>query len=313
MPNTRNPRIGLITKSFSGDYEICRLLCETMDRHVTAEHLLIVPRSDMSLFETLRGPRRTIVPEEDFLPRGMARAPLPGPAWRRRLGLPRRDVYLTTFSPPVRGWIAQQLVKLGAAAALDWDVVLHVDSDVAFVRPLDPTRLIRDGAVRFYRDPAAGRLPTHDRWHEVAGEVLGAPGTRYFGADYIGTVVAWSPEIVREMTARIARIAGEDWRKALARRPHFSEYILYGAFCDGVLGDAAPVFRTAEELALTRWSEALSERDEDAFVESLRPTDVSIAVQSTLGLSPERRAALVRRCEARAAAGSLGGAIHPAA
>jgi hypothetical protein len=253
------------------------------------------------------------VPDEEFLPRGMMRAPLPGPAWRRRLGLPRRDVYLTAFGPPVRGWIAQQIIKLGAATALDWDVVVHVDSDVAFVRPLDPARLARDGAVRLYRNPAADRLPTHDRWHEAAGDLLGVSGTRYFGADYIGTVVVWSPAIAREMTARIARVAGGDWRKALARRPHFSEYVLYGAFCDGVLGDAAPVFRTDEELALTRWSEALSERDEDAFVDSLRPTDVAIAVQSTLGLSPERRAALVRRCEARAAAGSLGGAMHTAA
>lgn len=298
------PTIGLLTCSYRGDFDSCRLLCETIDRFAPwIEHRLIVPKRDLPLFGPLASARRDVVPEEDLRPWWLMHLPLPGPKWRRLLHLPRREVFLSLRGMPVRGWILQQMLKIAAVRDGKWDVVLHVDSDCVFFRPLTREHLIKDGRVRFYRNPGAANMEPHNSWHRAAAQLLGLPPRDYFGADYIDSFIIWRKQIVREVTDRIEATTGKDWWTALSRTLHFAEYILYGIYVDQVRGADDGQYATARSLGMSRWSEGFADAAaEDAFIATMGADQVACNVQSTLGLSSEGRAAFLERLIAAAAA-----------
>lgn len=296
----------LVTCSFSGDLDVCRMLCDSVDRFVpeTIAHRLYVPAQDMPLFAGLATRRRTIATQESLLPRWFWKLPLPPQPWRARLGLPRRNVYLTPWSLPVRGWIAQQIMKLAATEAAESDIVVHVDSDNAFIRPFARESLVRDGRVRLYRNPAMVDLPSHRLWHAAAGRLLGLPPSDFYGAEYIDQLVVWRRSVLLRLLARITQTTGLDWRVALARTPHFAEYILYGVFADRALGlDAAGLFGDPNSLCLSRWSDAFAgAADEESFIAAIRPEHAACLIQSTIDMPPDARRALFARATAFAAA-----------
>ncbi|MCJ2013384.1 DUF6492 family protein [Methylobacterium sp. J-076] len=286
----------LITLSFAGDFECCRLLCETADRFAPAgaAHLLAVPAADIPLFRPLAGGRRALVPQEDLLPGWLRKLPLPGPEWRRRLRLPRRNVYVSFRGRPVRGWIAQQIMKLNAAAGAATDTVLHLDSDTAFVRPLPAGALSADGGVRLARFPGAADDPMHAPWHRAASALLGLEPSAYHGADYIDQFVTWRRANVRGLLERIGQTTGRDPIEALAGTRDFSEYILYGVYCDKVLGLAAAGHVPSEaSLCETVWSEG-------GAIPEVGPGRYGLGIQSTIPLSPEARRTIVAQAIGRA-------------
>lgn len=294
----------LATCSFRGDFEVCKALCESVDRFVPPEieHWLIVPAKDLALFRPLASSRRRILAESDFLPRGFVKIPSP-PAWiRRRVSLLRRDFYLTPFSAPVRGWILQQIKKIAATAQAPTDIVFHVDSDSVFFRPLKMEHLSQGGKVRLYRDPRRVDLESHQRWHEAAARLLGLPSSEWAGGEYIDGLVIWRRSVVRSMIERIETISGHPWTVALARSPHFAEYILYGVHADKVMGfEAAGVYPEPRSLCHARWSgDFVDDADENAFIQAIRPDQVCCLLQSTLSLTPERRRLLHTRLEQEA-------------
>lgn len=306
-----NPTITLLTMSFRGDLDLCRLLCETVDRQVPAEfpHILAVPKADLPLFRSLANARRLLITQEELLPPWLFRIPLPSPRLRRLLRLPRRNVYVSLGGSFVRGWIAQQMMKLAAACRVGGDVILHVDSDVAFVRPLTRDHLIRDGRARLLHVPGEGDTPMHAPWHRAASDLLGLGSAGYHGADSIGNLVTWRRPLVEAMLGRIRDIRGEDAFRALARMPEFSEYILYDVFCDKVVGlDGSGHFPTPRLLCATLWPNMAREELDEA-VRSMRIDDdqVAIGVQSTVPMTMAARRRLAERlatslAERRAAA-----------
>ncbi len=289
----------LITLSFAGDLECCRLLCETADRFAPAgaAHLLAVPAADMPLFRPLTGGRRSLVPQEELLPGWLRKVPLPSPAWRKRLFLPRRNVYLSLKGRPVRGWIAQQIMKLNAAAGAGTDTILHLDSDTAFVRPLPTEALQSDGLVRLARFPGAADDAMHAPWHRAASTLLGLPPSDYHGADYIDQFVTWRRDNVRGLLAWIEQTTGRDPIAALAATRDFSEYVLYGVYCDRVLGLAASGHaESAVSLCETVWSEA-----ESGGIPQVGAGRYGLGIQSTIPLSPVARRRIVAEAIDRAA------------
>lgn len=303
--------IELVTMSYRGDYEVCRMLCESVDRFVpqAIAHRLIVPRADFGLFSSLAGGRRVLFAEEDLLPRWFVRVPLPSRAWRRRLRLPMRNIYATPFSLPVRGWIAQQIMKIAAAVESEAEIVVHLDSDVAFVRPLSPERLYADGRVRIFRNPRPEGLETHERWQRAAGELLGLEASSFYGGEYIDSCVVWRTAVARGMADRLEAVSGSDWIRTLARTRHFAEYVLYGVYADKVLGfEAAGLSPSAKSLSHSRWNDVLAGEDEvAAFVGALEPHHLVCHVQSTIGSSLEQRRDIVSRVTAFAARQDGGG------
>ena len=295
-------RVSLLTLSFRGDLPFCRLLCETADRFVdpAITHDIAVPRADIPLFAPMAHERRRIVAQEDLLPRWLVQLPLPSPAWRKRLFLPRRNIYLSLRGRPVRGWIAQQLMKIAAAARSDADLIVHADSDTAFIRPTRPQDFFFDSKPRLLREPGTGNSDMHAVWHRAASRLLGLPPSDYHGADYIDSMVLWRREHVDQLIAHLER-DGDDWRARLIATGDFSEYVLYGVFHDKVLGPQARQAPTPLRQSLTLW-DAAALREADARIADLAHHQLAIVIQSTIGISDAERRALVERATRMAAA-----------
>ena len=102
-----NP-VALLTPTYGRDLEICTLLCESVDRHVTSfsKHYLLVPDSDLPLFAPLASDRREIIPASTFLPDWLR--PLPRIIQRKR-----RQFWWSLRAKPVSGWHVQQLSEDG--------------------------------------------------------------------------------------------------------------------------------------------------------------------------------------------------------
>lgn len=271
----------IVTASYAPDFERCRLLCDTLDRHVTGarHHYILVEGRDVNLFRQLERAGRTVIDERDLLPRWLHVVDDP-------LSLFRRRVWLSFRTKPLRGWHVQQMRRIAIAAHVDEDVLVYVDSDVAFLKPFDCGVFQRDGKVRlFRRDGAmADRAPDdHQIWSRNAGHALGIASPTVSPHDYISTLISWRRSSVTDMCARIEAIHGRDWVEVLGAARKFSECLLYGRFVDEVLeGDGH--FRGFEEFCRVHWTgEALSDAGFRDFVAGMSPEQVAIGMQSFIG------------------------------
>lgn len=280
-------RLAVLTPSFAGDYELCADLNQSVLAHSaeTVEHHIVVPRRDMALFGRLRGARTHIHREGDFLPRSFIR--VPGTKYTVNVRRP---------FPPVRAWILQQIVKLAAAAEIPADVVVLADSDILFHRPLRADTFVRDGVVRLYREPdgVSDELPRHVLWHHAARSLLGLPGQHPPFPDYVSSMLAWDPVVLRRMLARLTEVSGRHWAEAIGAQLHFSEWTLYGVFVDEVLGCPANSFVSADSLCHTYWLRTpLDEAGLAGLLAGVDADDVAIMISAKSGTPlPLRRAAI---------------------
>ena len=298
-------KASLITCSFSGDFDVCGLLCRSIDRFAPDDivHTLYVPARDKPLFAHFATPRRTILAQEDLLAPWFWKAPLPGPEWRRRLRLPRRNVYLTPYSLPVRGWIAQQIMKLSATLRAQTDIVAHLDSDMVIVRPLTLDHLAREGRARFHAERVEAGVPGQKPWYDAGARLLGLPPGDYARTLYIDQFVVWRRAVVEGLIARIEATTGRNWQAALARTPQFAEYVLYGLFVEQAMGvEDAGVYVEPRSLCHSRWTgEISSAQDGDAFVAGLQADQIACLIQSTIRVGIGERARLFEQATRRAA------------
>ena len=267
--------LAVITPSFGPDFELCAALNASVIAHSPASvrHHIIVPRRDVALFRGLEGPRTQIHEENDFLPRSFR--PLPGLNYSMNLRRP---------FPPLRGWILQQIIKLAATARSHAEVVVLVDSDIEFIRPFSADTFRRDGVVRFYRKPdeVDDRLPRHVMWHQRSRSLLGLPssGSPPF-PDYVSSLMAWDPVIVRRLLQRVESVTGRRWTDAIGQQLHFSEWTLYGVFMDEILDGSSRTFSTEDSLCHAYWDEVpLSERTLQEFLAATGPYDVAVMISA---------------------------------
>jgi hypothetical protein len=266
--------LALITPSFGPDFELCAALHASVVAHSPAsvQHHIIVPPRDMALFRRLEGPRARIHQERDFLPRSFR--PLPGLNFSLNLRRP---------FPPLRGWILQQIIKFAAAARADADVVVLVDSDIEFIRPFSADTFRREGVVRFYRKPdeVDDRLPRHVTWHRVSRSLLGLPSSSPPHPDYVSSLMAWDPVIVRKLLARVESATGRRWPDVIGRQLHFSEWTLYGVFVDEILRGASCSFSTEDSLCHAYWDEVpLTGQTLRGFLSTTGPDDIAVMVSA---------------------------------
>jgi hypothetical protein len=267
-------RMSVITPSYAPDFELCAALNRSVldNSPDTVQHHIVVPRPDLKLFGRLAGPRTHIRCEADFLPRSFVRVPFNN-----------ITVNLVWPLPPVRGWILQQVVKLATVAASEDDVVVLVDSDIEFLRPFTVETFVSHGVVRFYRKPDEidGRLPRHMIWHRAARALLGLPPAEPPYPDYISSLLAWDPAIVRRLLTRVTVTTGRPWTTAIAGQLHFSEWTLYGVFVDHVIGAPANSFASDDPLCLAYWDETPLNQDGAVdFLRGVRSTDVAAMISA---------------------------------
>ena len=277
----RPPTAAIVTASYAPDFERCRLLCETVDRHVSgaAHHYILVEHRDLQLFRQLQNNRRTIVDERELLPRWLH-------AFDDPLSLFRRRIWLSLKTMPLRGWHVQQLRRIAIAAHASEDVLIFCDSDVAFLKPFDCSAFWRNGKVRLFRRDGVLSGSGHDEhriWSRNAGAALGIDETVVSTHDYISTLIAWRRETVTAMCAEIEKVHGRNWVQVIGSVRKFSECMIYGRYVDDVL-DGAGHFHGAEEFCRVHWTgEALSDDEFRRFVAAMAPEQVAIGMQSFIG------------------------------
>ncbi|WP_062111335.1 DUF6492 family protein [Aureimonas sp. AU40] len=286
------PSIALVTSSYKGDWERCRLLCDSVDRFVTghAVHYLLVEAADLPLFKSFEGPRRRVVSERDLLP-----------FWLRPINDPiaaGRRLWLSPFGPPLRGWHVQQLRRIAMGAAMDEAVLVSLDSDVVFVKPFDVSHFRSGEAVRFYRraggmaEVEPERRPEHERWSRRAAALLGLPPEPIPAPTYITTLIAWRRDTVRALLERIGASTHRPAMMALAGSRALSECTIYGRFADEVEGRPERHLPTHERLCAVYWDgPPLDAAGLRGFLEELAPEQVALGLQSFTGTDP----AMIRR------------------
>ena len=273
-------RFAIITPSYRFDLGRCQLLCRSVSRHVSGSfhHYLIVDERDRALFRPLENPATTVLAVEDLLP-----------GWIRRIPLSRKW-WLNLKGPPIRNWILQQIVKLSVAEHIDADAYIFADSDIAFVRPFATDQLLHGDDLRLFRVPHAPAFPGLDRWHRAASRLLDLPPADDLTTTYIDNLITWRREVLRLLHRRLEAVSGRSWIEVLGRELHLSEYILYGAFVEHVLGIAAARHEADDSpLCHNSWDYPLAtDRDLEAFFAAVNPANVAVMVSSKLGISPER-------------------------
>jgi hypothetical protein len=270
-----------VTASYAPDFERCRLLCETLDRHVSgaAHHYILVEHRDVRLFRQLEAGHRSIVDERELLPRWLH-------AFHDPLSLFRRRVWLSLKTQPLRGWHVQQLRRIAISAHASEDVLIFCDSDVAFLKPFDCGAFWRDGKARLFRRDGVLANEGHEEhriWSRNAGAALGIDPSRTSIHDYISTLIAWRRDTVLAMCGEIQKVHGRNWVEVVGSARKFSECMIYGRYVDDLLQGAGH-FHGSEEFCRVHWTgEALSDDELRHFVADMAPEQVAIGMQSFIG------------------------------
>ncbi len=275
------PTWAFVTPSYSGDFERCQLLCQSMDAFVTGpwHHYLIVEKIDRELFQRLSGPRRSILLIEDVLPKWIHHL------WQMPF-LRRRSLWWSWKTGFMIGWHVQQLVKMQMAFILDQKGLILCDSDVFFVRPFDVGTIHSQKGYRFYRSAEKfGENVIHNpSYTKAAFKQLGLPANGFPARVYVDNLVTWQSATVRAMCAHIEKISGRDWRAALGRHVIFSEYTLYGLFVDYLAADSQNE-PSSVRLCQTIWFKHQAKPQEiDKLVTDLPEPFVAIGAQSFLNV-----------------------------
>lgn len=272
-----SPSFAIITTSYDRDFGRCRLLCETIDRHVDGNfrHLVVIDHKDYSLFRPLAGGRRDLIEKEELLPRWIKPTSF-------ALGRFRRHLWLSWRSRPVGGWLMQQIAKIAISRRADADVLVLVDSDVCFVHKFMINQILSGSRVLLYRVAAA--IPAdqgpHASWCKSAAQ-LSAVRFEFPASDFISQLVVWRRRNVDALCQRIESTTGRHWVAAIANKRRFSEYIAYGMFVERYLGDQAGHYFSDRPLCHSYWDyEPLTPECCRAFIDAAGADQVAIGVQS---------------------------------
>ena len=263
-------RLAVITPSFARDFKLCGELNESVLRYFPPDtkHYLIVDRKDLKLFGRLKSERTVVVAVEDVIPSGYFK-------------VSKRWWFSMPALIPAKGWLIQQLVKLSADSVASEPILVNVDSDVRFIRPVDASMFVRDGKTRMYRQPNAVRagMP-HVSWHRNVSKLLGVAPDPLPMDDYTGNMISWDRKIISAARARVEAVTGHPWHVGYTRSRKVAEYFTYGLFVDKVIGqEAAGVWVDERPWCHTYWGpHPLPAAEADDFVAQLRDDDVAFSI-----------------------------------
>ena len=288
--------VSIITPSFERDFESCRLLCDTLDAYVTGfdVHYIVVSAEDRTLFGSLAGSRRHIVDASQLLPVTLLPVPV---RWKGR-----RYCWAPGMTLPVFGWHLQQIRKFAMTMAQPNPRVVFIDSDNFFVRPFDLAGFAGAATVPLQVDRNAVQSSmSHGVWIANARRLLGLSEPTFPTDDFVGQMIVWDTEIVREIVRRIEANSGTSWWKALLKVRDFSEYMIYGAAATDDPSLSSRHHIVEEPPCLSYWEgPALDEAALRALLSQLAPHQSALAIQSFTGtpVALLRAAALPQRAAA---------------
>jgi hypothetical protein len=280
----------LITPSYAPDFQRCKLLCWTIKKFIASpiRHYIVVDQKDRALFQELADDRTIILTKEEILPSGIKRVPFfdKKNIWLNFKGRSPRTLLL-------RGWLIQQIIKLAAAQYATEDVLVFVDSDVAFIDHFDLQSFVQGDRVRLFR---VDHQTDHEgdgigkRWKDTAKQLLGLPPDLKCYDFYVSQIVTWRRDTLLKLYDQIEKVTGQDWLSALAGVTDLSEYALYGVFANYVLGEAAGHYDNhLQKVCWCYWEDVpMTTEALHQFFEKARASDhkaVMISAKSGMDLS----------------------------
>ncbi|MEN0001512.1 MAG: DUF6492 family protein [Pseudomonadota bacterium] len=273
----------IVTASYAPDFERCRVLCESIDRHASGFscHYILVDEPDRALFSTLEGPKRRIITDQELLPWWIKRLP-------QALSPGGRRVWVSPRTVPLHGWQTQQIMRIAAAHHLSEEGLLYCDSDTAFVKDYDLNQMWRGDDMRLWAelDGALTAKNDHLLWMAHAASAFAIEKQKCLD-NYVCSFVTWRRDTVLDMCAHMERVHHKPWVSVVASTRKFSECMLYGAYVDGVTG-SADHWRTGDELCPMKWlNPPPTEAELATMVANLAPQAVGIGVQSFIPLQTE--------------------------
>jgi hypothetical protein len=300
---TPEMNVALLTPTYGRDLELCTLLCESVDRHVTSfsKHYLLVPDSDLSLFSHFASERREVLPASKFLPKWLR--PLPRIFQRKR-----RQYWWSLRTRPVSGWHVQQYLKIAATNSLPYQRYCILDSDVVFFRNFDLSRFEYPNSIPLLKmnDEVTSEQIRHARWVETSHELLGLPTPPLPASDFIGHIIFWDQQTTRAMASKIEAVTNLHWVEALSRTREFSEYMLYGYFVQNDPRFSGKHTLTGRTRCISYWDQPeLSPHQLNELLGRARKEDVAFSVASFSGTPVQVIRAAIEEARATRAA-------HPA-
>lgn len=276
------PSVCFVTPSYAGDLERCRLLVQS--RRICApdiDHYIIVDAPDVPRFATLADDRTIIVDTRELLDAELHKLWGDNGWWFGRRVL------------PMRGWITQQLRKLAMPRITNVDVLVNIDSDVVFIRPFHSSLLFEAGNLSLFE--VDYRNAEVRNWSRQAAILTGVqPPTS--PNNYVGMMISWKCDILRNLTDRVEEQAGIPWQIALGRKRSFSEYMMYGTFVRYGPGlEECGHFSDARKLVETSWHRDTTTREGLTELFAKAPSEaVAVMVHSKDGIDPATYSEIAR-------------------
>jgi hypothetical protein len=217
--------VTLVTPTYAGDRKSFGFLRESIERcGIDLPHVAIIDHEDLSLFEGLEHRRGlTVLSTRDVLPTALEARRLARQTRVDRL-VGRRAVRR------LRGWYAQQLVKLAAPSYVDTDACVMLDSDVFFVRPITSSDFVGpSGRLQLLeRTDLVLKEVEHVNWQRDSAEFLGTTLDAPI-VDYTASVVPMHRGVLLDLQEYVERRHGMQWMEAFEHH-RVMEYTTYGVY-----------------------------------------------------------------------------------
>lgn len=221
--SSRFPSLCFITTTYCADLHRFALLRRSVQTFAAERytHVAVVNTEDCAQFRRhFRGDTDLqIVPSADVLPWSVERR-------RKKSGLPGK-VRRMFNQRPVKGWYAQQLMKIFALAACPADAALFLDSDVFLCKPLARDFFFVDGNLKLYRRPAvdAEGFDFDISTHEILGNPLHQVRDLF---DYIYSPCSFRKSTALALFAEFESRRRSHWVRRFLAEHRPSEYNLLG-------------------------------------------------------------------------------------
>jgi hypothetical protein len=223
-------KLAIITTTYRNDLDCCKILCESIDRFVPSDimHYLFVEDRDVALFRFLGNERRKVYSQNLIKPWWLLRIPFK---------IKGHNFWMSPFTLPVRGWIMQQVIKLGVFEVLDEQVFLCLDSEAFFVKPFNPSVLFKNEKVMMVRHEEYWDWPNTVKYNDSAKKLLKLPEHIILNNRYMSVQFIFRKDILMKLSTLLKKNSVfRSWKIPLFNRVRLSEYTLYGVFVDEVLG-----------------------------------------------------------------------------
>lgn len=292
----------ICTCSMPSDVPFFRMLARSIDMYVdpSVKHIVIVPGAAIKVFKEFENERRLVVAQEDVLKFKLYKTPEILSLLRFIRKSFRRPVYFDSEFNLMRGWVVQQILKIEISRRAKERAIMHVDSDVCFVRPFEAHEAFSDGKPILFRvakDVGSDRIRA---WHVNAANLLGLDPNKVPSSLYVNNCIVWDARVCADMVKRVEQVKGRPIHECLAKLPTFSEYVLYGVFAVEVEA-CAHVAVSETPPCFSFWNGFPEGETAAEIVAKMKPEHAAVALQSTDTVSSRQREQFFKsiECELR--------------